>query len=182
MCPKEGYEYLNTTSYCWYSPGTDSIPIGGIITLEASVLKAFVDETTNTQVKNTSPIISGPLGVGMLYPSFQAAADSFELTAQIGKIIKDTINFSAGILKGFRTVEWDGSSTDSFKIKIKIKPLARGIYSIALKEQGYKDSDCARYKYFLKVGNTDQHLNYWLNATGNISDEVQYYAYCFKVY
>jgi len=182
MCPKEGYEYVNTTSRCWYTPSIDSIHVGGIITLEASVPKTFVDEQTNTTVVNTASIIDGPLGIGMLYPSFQAAADSFELTAQVGKIIKDTTNFSEGSLKGFRTIEWDGNSIDSFKIKISIKPLAKGIYSVALKQQAYKDSDCALYKYFLKVGNTDQHLNYWLDATGNISDEVKDFAYCFKVY
>jgi hypothetical protein len=48
--------------------------------------------------------------------------------------------------------------------------------------QGYKDNDCALYKYFLKVGNSDQHLNYWLTASGNISDEVRYYSCCFKIY
>jgi hypothetical protein len=150
--------------------------------LEASVPKTFSDEVTNTRVTNKSLIINGPLGIGMIHPTFQAAADSFEINAQIGKVIKDTINFSAGILKGFRTIEWDGSSIDSFKIKLSIKTLARGIYSFALKQQGYKDNDCALYKYFLKVGNSDQHLNYWLEATGNISDEVRFYSYCFKVY
>jgi len=114
----------------------------------------------------------------MIYPLQQPSVDSFELTAQVGKVIKDTINFSAGILRGFRTVEWDGSSIDSFKIKIAVKPLARGIFIIALGQQGYRDSDCALYKYFLNVGN-EQHLYY---LSGYIGDYERNFGYCFKVY
>jgi hypothetical protein len=150
-CPKEGYEYINTTSHCWYSPGTDSIPLGSSLTLEASVPRTFVDDNTNAIVTNTSSIINGPFGVVMIYPTYQAAVDSFELTAQIGKVIKDTVNFSEGSLKGFRTIEWNGSSIDSFKMKITIKALAKGIYAFGLNQQGYKDKDCALYKYFLRL-------------------------------
>lgn len=181
-CSKQGYEYVNTNSHCWYSPEIDSLPMGSIITLEASVPKTFIDENTNAIVTNTCPIINGPLGVGMIYPVYQAAADSFEITAQIGNVIKDTINFSNGSLKGFRTIEWDGKSIDSFRMKITIKALARGIYSFALKQQGYRDKDCALYKYFLKPGNSNQHLNYWMDAFGNVSDQVAFFTYCFKVY
>jgi hypothetical protein len=181
-CPKEGYEYVNSTLRSWYSPGTDSIALGESIILEASAPRSFIDENTYASVKNTSSIIHGPLGISMLYPVYQPAVDSFELIAQVGKAIKDSVNFSSGALEGFRTIEWDGSSVDSFKIRIEIRSLARGIYALALDEQGYKDADCARYKYFPKVGNADQHLDYWLSATGNLSDEVRYYTYCVKVY
>jgi len=181
-CPKQGYEYINTTSRCWYSPGVDSIPIGGVIILETSVPKIFIDENTGVMVTNTCSIITGPLHVTMIYPFLQASVDSFELTAQIGKVIKDTINFSAGILKGFRTIEWDGNSVDSFKTKIVIKALSKGIYIIALGQQGYRDSDCALYKYFLNVGN-EQHL-YYLSQYNNgyIGDYERNFGYCFKVY
>lgn len=182
LCPKEGYEYVNTTLRSWYSPTIDSIPLGQSITLVASAPRSFIDENTGVAVKNTCPIINGPLGIVMIYPSYQAAADSFEVTAQTGKVIKDTANFSEGILKGFRTIEWDGSFVDSFKIEIKVRTLAKGIYGVALGQQGYKDIDCARYKYFPRVGNSDQHLDFWLAALGNVSDNVRYYTYCFKVY
>jgi hypothetical protein len=181
-CPKEGYEYINTTAHCWYTPGLDSIPVGGIITLEASIPKTFVDELGNTTVNNTASIVEGPLGVGMIYPTYQATADSFELVAQIGKVAKDTAHFSEGILKGFRTIQWDGTAIDSFKMKITIKALAKGIYCLALKQQSAKDKDCALYKYFLKPGNTNQHLNYWMDVFGNVSDQVSFFSYCFKVY
>jgi hypothetical protein len=182
FCPKEGYEYIHTNSHCWYSPLSDSLPVGSIIILEASLPKNFIDETRNITVNNTASIVEGPLGVGMIYPIYQAAADSFEITAEIGKVIKDTLNFSAGMLKGFRTIEWDGSSVDSFKIKIKIKALAKGIYGLALKQQSAKDKDCALYKYFLSPGNANQHLNYWMDVFGNVSDQVNFFTYCFKVY
>jgi len=182
VCPKEGYEYINTTSLCWYSPASDSIAIGSIITLEASVPKTFIDDVTNTTINNTTSYIECPFGVGMLYPLFAASIDSFELTAQIGKIIKDTVHLSSGQLKGVRTIRWDGNAPDSFRMKITIKALARGIYSFSLGQQGYRDSDCALYKYFLKVGNADQHLNYWMQYLGNVSDGVRYFTYCIKIY
>ena len=181
-CPKEGYEYVNSTLRSWYTPGSDSIALGDTMILEASAPKSFIDESTYASVKNTSSIINGPLGISMLYPVYKPAVDSFELTAEVGKVIKDMANFTSGQLEGFRTIEWDGTSVDSYKIRINITARARGIYALALDEQGYKDADCARYKYLPKVGNADQHLDYWISATGNLSDEVRYYTYCVKVY
>jgi hypothetical protein len=165
-CPKEGYEYSNTSFLCWYSPILDSIRVGSSLILEASIPRAFIDENTRATVTNTSNIVSGPLGIGMIYPIYQAAVDSFELTAEIGKVI----------------IQWDASPIDSFKIKISIKALAKGIYGIALKQQTGKDKDCALYKYFLKPGNLNQHLNYWMDTFGNVSDGVAFFTYCFKVY
>ena len=181
-CPKEGYIYSNSTFVCQYSPVSDSIELGSIITLEAAVPKKFIDETSNTTVTNAASILEGPLGIGMIYPTYQSAADSFELSAQVGKIIKDTAHFSEGILEGFRTIQWDGNSIDSFKMKISIKALARGIYSFALKQQSAKDHDCALYKYFLRPANANQHLNYWMDYIGNVSDQVAFFTYCIKVY
>ena len=181
-CPKMGYEYINSTCHCWYSPVDDSVPVGTAIFLEASVPKVFIDENSNVTVQNTSAIVNGPLGVGMISPIYQAAVDSFEITAQVGKVIKDTANFTVGQLKGFRTIEWDGTPTDSFKLKIKIRPLAKGIFSFTLKQQSSEDKDCALYKYFLSPGNANQHLNYWMDAFGNASDLVTFFTYCVKVY
>jgi len=181
-CPKEGYEYVNSTLRSMYSPAVDSIAVGESIILESSAPKSFIDEKSNESVKNTSPIIHGPLGIVMLYPVYQAAVDSFELTAEVGKVIKDTANFTSGQLEGFRTIEWDGTSVDYFKTRIKITARARGIYALALDEQGCKDADCARYRYFPKVGNTDQHLYYWSNVSGDLGDQAKYFSYCVKVY
>lgn len=181
-CSKQGYEYSNSTFRCWYNPVVDSVPLGSNLFMEASVPRTFIDEKTNSTVINSSSIINGPLHVLMVSPSYQAAVDSFKLTAEVGKILKDTINFSSGQLQGFRTIEWDGSSVDSFKIRIKINPIAKGIYAISLGQQSYIDKECALYKYFLKPGNTDQHLNYWVDAFGNVSEQVAFFTYCFKVY
>ena len=181
-CKKMGYEYVHTQSLCWYSPVQDSLVIGSTIILTASVPRTFIDENTRSTVTNLSAVINGPLHVLMISPSYQAAVDSFELTAEVGKIIKDTVHFSIGQLKGFRTLEWDGSAIDSFRIRIKINPIAKGIYAFSLGQQAYVDKDCALYKYFLKPGNSNQHLNYWMNVFGNVSDQVAFFTYCFKVY
>jgi hypothetical protein len=181
-CPKEGVEYINETSFCSYMPGIDSIQIGDVITLEASIPKTFIDARTNKTVINTASQVEGPLGIVMIYPTYQAAVDSFELAANIGKVKKDTLQFSEGMLKGFRTIQWDASSIDSFKIKISIRALAKGIYAFALKQQTAKDKDCALYKYFLSPDNTNQHLNYWIDVFGNTSDIVAFYTYCIKIY
>ncbi|HKC35175.1 MAG TPA: hypothetical protein VKB95_03900 [Chitinophagaceae bacterium] len=181
-CPKQGYEYIHENSFCYYMPASDSIQVGDTITLEASLPKTFIDEKTNKTVTNTASEIEGPLGIGMIYPTYQAAVDSFELIAHTGKIIKDTQQFSEGMLKGFRTIQWDASPIDSFKIKISIRALAKGTYAFALKQQTAKDKDCALYKYFLSPGNTNQHLNYWIDVFGNASDIVAFYTYCIKIY
>ena len=94
----------------------------------------------------------------MIYPMYQAAVDSFGLKARIGQVIKDTMQFPEGQLKGFRTIRWDGNSIDSFRIKISIKAVAKGIYAFALGQQSAKNTDCALYKYFLRPGNPDPHL------------------------
>jgi len=181
-CQKAGYEYTNTTSYCQYTPPKDSITLNDSIFLIASVPRTFIDETSNVTVHNIAAIIEGPVHVVMLYPTEQPSVDSFELIAQTGKVIKDTINFSEGILKGFRTIQWDGNSSDSLKVKITIKPKAKGVYAISLGQQGYKDSDCALYKYFLRIEN-EQHL-YYLSQYNNgyIGDYERNFSYCFKVY
>lgn len=181
-CLKEGYTYVNSSAFCWYSPALDSIPLGASFTLEAALPKTFIDENRFLLQTNKSGYVRGNLGVGMILPIFQGFADSFELTPQIGKVIKDTANFTEGQLKGFRTIEWDRSAADSFRMKISIRPLTKGVFALSLKRQGSKDEDCALYKYFLKVG-SDQHLHYWAEFNnGIITDDVSNYGYCFKVY
>lgn len=181
-CSKQGFEYSNSSFRCWYSPSVDSLPIGSILYLEASVPRTIIDENTRATVTNTSSIIEGPLHVLMVSPLYQAAVDSFELTAEVGKLFKDTMNLSAGQLKQVRTIKWDTSSIDSFKIRVKIKPRAKGIYAFSLGQQSSIDKDCALYKYFLRPGNANQHLNYWMDAFANVSDQVAFFTYCFKVY
>lgn len=181
-CKKMGYEYVHTQSLCWYSLVQDSLPIGSTIILTASVPKTFIDESARSLVTNSSPIINGPLHVTMIYPFLQASIDSFDITAEVGKVIKDTINLSAGQLKGVRTIEWNGNLVDSFNIKISIKALSKGVYIITLGQQGYRDADCALYKYFLNVGN-EQHLYYLTQYNnGYIGDYERNFGYCFKVY
>jgi len=181
-CSKRGYEYSNSAFRCWYNPSADSVSLGSVIILDASVPKSFIDDYTHTMVTNTSSLINGPLGVAMISPIYQAAIDSFDIIGEVGKVVKDTINLSTGQLKGVRTIEWDGRTIDSFKIRIKIKPLAKGIYAFSLGQQASLDKDCALYKYFLSPGNSNQHLNYWKETFGNVSSQVAFSTYCFKVY
>ncbi len=181
-CMKDGLEYFHSSSLWRYSPELDSVPVGSLITFEASAPKTFRDEASNTIVTNTSSIITGPIAAGMIYPEYKAAIDSFELNAQVGSIYRDTTYLTEGQLKGVRTLVWNGSSSDSFKIKLTIKPLAKGIYVFSISRQGYKDKDCALYRYFLKPGNSNQHLYYWEPYLGPPSISVQERAYCFKVY
>ena len=181
-CPKMGYEYVHSASQCFYFPDSDSIPLGDSLILSASAPKKFTDANSRQLVNNSSSIIEGPLHIVMLHPMKRPAADDFQLTGQIGRITKDTINFSAGALKGFRTIEWNGNNPDSFKIKLVLKPLSKGVYSFALGQQGYRDPDCALYKYFLKVG-VEQHLHYLAEYNnGYIDDYARDLGYCFKVY
>lgn len=181
-CKRMGYEYVCSQSPCWYSPGYDSIPVREVIFLSASVPKSFIDESSRSRIINNGKTINGPLHVAMISPILQPSVDSFELTAETGKVIKDTVNAPAGQLRGFRTIEWDGSSIDSFKIKIAIKPLAKGIFTFALGQQSSRGQDCELYKYFLNVGN-DQHL-YYLSQINNgyIGDYERNFGYCLKVY
>ena len=181
-CPKEGYVFTNTTSTSWYNPVKDSFSLGDSILLIASLPRTFIDEATNVTVHNTSFIAEGPLHVVMLYPIIQPAVENFTIAAETGRVIKDTIHLSESLLKGVRTIQWNGNSSDSFRIKIIIKPEVKGVYSFNLGQQSSKDADCALYKYFIKVGHA-QHLYYLAQYNnGYIGNYERNYSYCFKVY
>ncbi len=114
---------------------------------------------------------------------FEGAIDDVDFFPVAGTLLKDSIHFTAYQLKSFRTAQWDGTSIDSFKIKINIKPKYRGVYIVNLGQQGNRDADCALYKYFIKVKNPDQHLYFLAQANnGYIDNYSRDYAYCFKVY
>ncbi len=186
-CSKLGYEYTYFKPGITYSPNSDSIPLGSQITIEGSAPKSFFDNEKNYTVSLTEKNIIGPLSISKLvtipFPSFIGAIDDVELTPVLGVTVKDTIQFSQGQLLSFRTVHWDGNSVDSFRLKINIKPTIRGTFFINLGQQGNRDVNCALYKYFLKVKNSDQHFYLMTPITnGQISDNAANHVYCFKVY
>jgi hypothetical protein len=183
LCAKKGVEYMNTDNRCYYSPAADSLPLGESLILTAAVPKTFFDTERNHITTNSQADIVGSIGIVRLSPDIKGAMNEMILTAEKGKIIKDSVQFTSGQLEANRTTVFTGNSTDSFRMKLIIKPLNRGIYAIALGSQGTHDVDCAGYKYFLNVGNTDQHLNYILQVTnGYLSDYERNYAYCIKIY
>lgn len=98
-CLKDGVEYFHSSSLWLYSPQLDSISIDSLITFEASTPKNFRDEVSNTMVANTSSIITGPIGVAMIYPEYKSAMDSFELKAQVGSVYRDTTYLTEGAAK-----------------------------------------------------------------------------------
>ena len=181
-CPKMGYEYVTSSSKCWYSPTNDSIPLNSIIYIEAALPKIFADENSNVTVSNTDGKVEGPLQIIMLSPLKDGAIENFEITPKVGSVFKDSLHASNSQLKSFRTIIWD-NQRDSFVMKLELKPINKGVYGISIGQQSNRDKDCALYKYFLKIGNADQHLNYLaLYNNGYISDYERNYAYCFKVY
>jgi len=185
-CAKLGLEFTYTKPGVIYSPGSDSIPLGSDITLEASAPITFFDDSKQYNVTINSENILGPItaskATGNVTVPTAYAIDDLVLTATIGKIIKDTVQFTTEQLKGARTVYWQ-KDLDSFRLKISIKPNIRGVFFIGLGQQGNRDTDCALYKYFLRVKNYDQHL-YFLSQLygGYLDDNSRNYAYCFKVY
>lgn len=182
-CTKMGYEYVTSSSKCWFSPTNDSIPLNSTIYIEAALPKFFVDENSNTTVSNTDGNVEGPLQIIMLSPLKEGAIENFEITPRIGSLFKDSLHASNSQLKSFRTIIWNNQKRDSFVMKLELKPLSKGVYGISIGQQSNRDKDCALYKYFLKIGNADQHLNYLaLYNNGYISDYERNYAYCFKVY
>ena len=131
VCPKEGYVFTYINSKSFYNPSSDSIPLGDSIVLTATLPAGFVDETTHKTVYNLSSVAEGPLHIVMLQPNLQGGADYFTIKAETGHIFSDSVHFSANALKGFRTLQWAAFS-DSFKIKLIIKPLVKGTFEIAL--------------------------------------------------
>lgn len=180
-CALSGVYYINEDAYTHFSPELDSIPLGTEITLTASATREFFDLENNISVYNSSQNIKGPLRIMRLFPT-TGAIEEFEFNLYQGEMKKDSLRFSEGLLKTFRTVIWDGSKTDSLHLKIGIKPLRKGIYAINLGQQGGMDNDCAVYKYFLNVGNANKNLHFLSEANnGYISDYESKYVYCFKV-
>lgn len=179
-----GYEYIYSKPGVKYSPGIDSFTLGNQITLEASVPITFFEEEKRYNVTLNETQILGPFAAqkatgNSTIPRIGAIED-LELIPQTGSLLKDTIQFSEGQLKGFRTAYWI-SDLDSFRLKLVIKPKIKGIFFIGLSQQGNRDKDCALYKYFVKVKDQDQHL-YLLEQADGISNIQNEYTYCFKVY
>jgi hypothetical protein len=182
FCPKEGYEYVNTSSFYFYSPGLDSVPVGSTFIMTGAIPKTFTDDLTNTVVRNTTSSAIGSLGVGMIYPEFKAAVDSFEILPEVGEVRKETGQFTEGQLKGFRSIVWVDNGGDSLQIRLKIRALARGVYALAVRQQASKDSDCALFKYFPRPANVDQHLHYWEQYIYPVESAIANTTYCVKVY
>lgn len=181
-----GYEYSYLKFGTAYSPLNDSIPLGSEITLEASAPKVFYDDEKQLSVALNESLISGPLTIKKVSNDQNVpiigAIDDIEFTSIIGQIIKDSTQFSQGQLKIFRTAHFS-SIADSFKLKTRIKPKVTGVYFIGLGQQSNRDADCALYKYFLKIKNSDQHLNYLAQFNnGFVTKNDSDYAYCIKVY
>ena len=182
-CPMFGYEFTYSKRGAFYSPGVDSFPLGNQITLQASAPKAFFEEEKRYNVKLEENTIFGPLGIQKLTNDLTipriGAIEDVELIMLQGTLVKDTIQFSEGQLKSFRTAYWI-SSSDSFRLKVIIKPKIKGTFIIALNQQSNRDADCALYKYFLNVTNPNQHLYFLEPLYGYIPLDER--AYCFKVY
>lgn len=185
-CSKMGYEYSYFKFGTAYSPLNDSIPLGSEIILEASAPKVFYDDEKQLSVTLNQSLISGPLTIKKVSNDQNipiiGAIDDIEFTSIIGQIIKDSTQFSQGQLKIFRTAHFS-SIADSFKLKTRIKPKITGVYFIGLGQQSNRDADCALYKYFLKIKNSDQHLNYLAQFNnGFVTKNDSDYTYCIKVY
>lgn len=185
-CSKMGFEYTYFKPGVMYSPFSDSIALGENIILTASAPKTFFDEQEQYNVTLNHDKITGPFGIlkatnDSTIPIL-GAIDQVELTPIIGTLVKDSLQFSQGQLKSFRTAYWSSISVDSFSLKVQVKPKTKGIYFLNLGQQGNRDKDCALFKYFLKIKN-DQHL-YLLSQANNgyIGDYERNYVYCFKVY
>lgn len=181
-CPKQGYEYVNTSSLYYYSPGLDSVPLGSTIILTGAVPKVFTDDLTNTLVNNTTSSAVGSLAIVMIYPEYKAAVDSFEIIPELGEVRKDTVQFTSGQLKGFRTIVWVDKGGDSLHVRLKIRALAKGVYALAVSQQSSKDGDCALFKYFPRPANSDQHLHYWQQYLQPVENSIANTTYCLKVY
>jgi hypothetical protein len=187
VCPKLGYEYNYSERNVFYFPLIDSISLGDSILMEASAPKKFFDNYFNYNVTLNESDISGPFSISKVsgrtdLPVLGAMKD-VELISVTGTIEKDSVNLSAGQLETVRTMHFDGSLPDSFKLKVYIKPKIKGVFFASLGQQGNRDIECALYKYNLKVANRDQHLYFLANANnGYVSDYENDHVYCFKVY
>ena len=182
FCPKEGYEYVNSSSPYTYSPGLDSVPVGSTIILTGAIPKIFTDDLTNTVVRNTTSSAVGSLAIGMIYPEFKASVYSFKILPEVGEVRKDTVQFTQGQLKGFRTIVWVDNGGDSLHVRLKIRALAKGVYALSVGQQSSKDSDCALFKYFPRPANVDQHLHYWEQYIYPVESAIANTTYCVKVY
>ncbi len=183
-CAKMGYEFVYTDYGVRYYVDNDSIPLGNSVTIEAAVPKTFFDNYTNTNVTLTENTISGPLSVfkatnDPMIPRLDATF-SVSVSSDIGNCVIDSLPWGT-YRKYYKTTF--ASFPDSFKLKINVTPNEKGIYFLGLAQQGNRDRECAVFRYFIKVKDTNQHL-YFLeeNNGGVLLPEDRDYAYCFKVY
>ncbi len=186
-CPKAGLTFNYFKPGVNYAPEVDSFLLGGEITVDAAVPKSFYEEEKQYSVYFDKNTISGPFRIHKTsidsLSLFEGAVDDVEIYPISGKIVKDTIQFTTAQLKTFRTVYWDGNDNDSLRLKLIIKPKIKGTFLLNLGLQGNEDSQCALFKYSVKVKNTNQHL-YFVAAINNgyIGEYTQNFGYAFRVY
>jgi hypothetical protein len=186
-CSEEGIQYVYSNYTVNYSPGLDSIPLGSSLIVEAALPKSFFDQNFQKTVSCTETTIIGPFNISKLVSNpnltFAGAISDMELTPLKGVLIKDTLHFSTSQLESFRTAYWEGNQSDSFRLKINVKPQVRGTFFISIRDQGNKNSNCALFKYLPMVTNLDKHFYLMTPITnGEISDIAQKFVYCFKVF
>lgn len=182
-CPKMGIEYKYSKPAISFYPGSDSLPLGSTIMIEAAVPKSFFDEDRGYNVLLTEPYILGPLGIQKLtndpiLPQVGAMED-IEFSNQFGRLVKDTVRFTPGQNK----ISWTAymeNDADSFRIKVNCKPKIKGVFTVAFTQAGNRDNECALFKYFLSVKNTDQHLYFLAPLYGYTPIDNRIYS--FKIY
>ncbi|MFZ1458011.1 MAG: hypothetical protein WAT46_18340 [Saprospiraceae bacterium] len=186
-CPQLGIEHAYFKSGVIYTPGFDSIILGGEVELYAHAPRSFFDTVYQKIVTLTTNDLRGYLSIGKTTGNaaspISGAIEHFNFFPEMGSLYKDSLNYTGSQLTFLRSTSWNTSVSDSFRIRIRLVPKIRGTFIVVLGQQASKDSDCAIFRYFLKIANNDQHLYYYQNAVGGpISESNYHFTYCFKVY
>lgn len=186
-CPQLGVEYSYFNPGVIYRPDFDSIQFGTSVELYAHVPRSFFDTVYQKIVTLTTNDLRGYLSIGKTTGNaaspISGAIEHFNFFPEMGSLYKDSLNYTGSQLTFLRSTSWNTSVSDSFRIRIRLVPKIRGTFIVVLGQQASKDSDCAIFRYFLKIANNDQHLYYYQNAVGGpISESNYHFTYCFKVY
>jgi hypothetical protein len=183
----EGNNRIHFKNNCFYTvpPDVDSFMLNQPFEIRLALPRKFTSEPNPYSSNFIKTEIFATVTIIKLDSLFDGAVNNFYFNASMGKLYRDTINFTTEYLRRKNivasAVALNGDT--SLRGSYTFKPLQRGNYLMAFSYFGAKDFDCSLYRYDIRPNVLDQHLHLITAVTNSpVSETDRLYAYCFKVY
>lgn len=186
-CIEAVYDFQITASV---RPSKDSVAVGDTIYLESYFPSKLIDTQSKVLVDYANAkSISGNIGFNDLSRINSTGTQNDSSTTKYFQYI----SFEGSIYNSRDIpIYWAVNQTryeeknSQYKLKLAIIPLKKGTYMLilgnALSNGRNGSKNCEKASFAINFSNTDQHLYYYENKFGNLSDADRRRSYCFTVY